>query len=213
MGGVKMKINIEIVTGFLSSGKTSFINSLLNESQVEGEKVLIFQLEQGKMRISEFNSSIKVQAVKEVWDLNEKMIYLIDEYNPNRIIIEYNGTSDLKELMDILNQKNYRECCKITTIFFVADGKNLKQYIDNIGSFMIPFIQYANMVIINNIDYCSKENLAEGLNSVRRINPKAYILKVNNKYILRTALRESKVIDNGYIKKLKVKISNYRRYK
>jgi G3E family GTPase len=63
MGGVKMKINIEIVTGFLSSGKTTFINSLLNESQVEGEKVLIFQLEQGKMGISEFNSSIKVQAV------------------------------------------------------------------------------------------------------------------------------------------------------
>jgi len=205
-----MKINIEIVTGFLSSGKTTFINSLLNESQVEGEKVLIFQLEQGKMRISEFNSSIKVQEVKEVCDLNEKMIYLIDEYNPNRIIIEYNGTSDLKELMDILNQKDYRECCKITTIFFVADGKNLKQYIDNIGSFMIPFIQSANMVIINNIDYCSKENLEEGLNSVRRINPKAYILKVNNKYILRTALRESRVIDNGYIKKLKVKISNYK---
>jgi G3E family GTPase len=141
------------------------------------------------------------------------MICLIDEYNPNRIIIEYNGTSDLKELMDILNQKIYRECCKITTIFFVADGKNLKQYIDNIGSFMIPFIQSANMVIINNIDYCSKENLVEGLTSVRQINPKAYILKVNNKYILRTALRESKVIDNGYFKKLKVKISNYKRYK
>lgn len=208
-----MKIDIEIVTGFLSSGKTTFINSLLNESQVEGEKILIFQLEQGKMRISEFNSSIKVQSVKEVCDLNEKMIYSIDEYNPNRIIIEYNGTSDLKELVDILNQKIYRECCKITTIFFVADGKNLKQYIDNIGSFMIPFIQSANMVVINNIDYCSKENLAEGLNSVRRINPKAYILKVNNKYILRTALRESNVIDNGYIKKLKVKISNYKRYK
>ncbi|MFW2488993.1 GTP-binding protein [Clostridium chromiireducens] len=207
-----MKINIEIVTGFLSSGKTTFINSLLNESQVEGEKVLIFQLEQGKMRISEFNNSIKVQAVNDVRDLNEEMIYSIDEYNPNRIIIEYNGTSDLKELIDILNQKIYRECCKITTIFFVADGKNLRQYIDNIGSFMIPFIQSANMVIINNIDYCSKDNLVEGVNSVRQINPKAYILKVNNKYILRTALRESKVIDNGYIKKLRIKISNYKRY-
>ena len=38
-----MKINVEVVTGFLGYGKTSFINSLLKESQVEGEKVLVIQ--------------------------------------------------------------------------------------------------------------------------------------------------------------------------
>ena len=98
--------------------------------------------------------------------------------------------------IDMLNEKIYRECCKITTIFFVADGKNLNEYIDNIGGFIIPFIQNANMVVVNNMEYCNKKVLEEGFKKLRNINPKAYVLKVNNKYILKSALRESKVLDN-----------------
>jgi G3E family GTPase len=213
-GGGNLKIHIEIVTGFLGAGKTSFINSLLNESLVEGEKVLVFQLEQGERYISEWNNLnyfVKVKEINEVKDLKEEMIYAIKEYKPNRIIIEYNGTSDLRELFDILNEKIYRECSKVTTIFFIADGKNLKQYIDNMGSFMVPFIQNANMIVVNNIDYCRKEILDEGFKKVRSINPKAFILRVNNKYILNSTLREAKVLDNGYFKKLKIKMINYKK--
>ena len=208
-----MKIHIEIVTGFLGAGKTSFINSLLSETQVEGEKVLIFQLEHGKKKVlqsTNINYFIKVKELNEVKDLKEEMIYSIKKYSLNRIIIEYNGTSNLKELIDILNEKIYREYSKVTTIFFVADGKNLKKYIDNVGSFIIPFIQYSNMIVVNNMDYCKKEVLDEGFKKVRNINPKAYILKVNNKYTLKCALKESKVLDNGYFKKLKIKFTNYK---
>ena len=208
-----MKIHIEIVTGFLGSGKTSFINSLLSETQVEGEKVLIFQLEHGEKNVlksTNINYFIKVKELNEVKDLKQEMIYSIKKYNPNRIIIEYNGTSNLKELIDMLNEKIYREYSKVTTIFFVADGKNLKKYIDNVGSFIIPFIQYSNMIVLNNMDYCNKEAFDEGFKKVRDINSKAYILKVNNKYTLKCALRESKVLDNGYFKKLKIKFTNYK---
>jgi len=206
-----MKIHIEIVTGFLGAGKTSFINSLLSETQVKGEKVLIFQLEHGEKNVlqsSNINYFVKVKELNEVKELKEEIIYSIKKYSPNRIIIEYNGTSDLKELIDILNERIYREYSKITTIFFVADGKSLKKYIDNVGSFIIPFIQHSNMIVVNNIDYCNKEILDEGFKKIRNINPKAYILKVNNKYILKSALRESKVLDNGYFKKLKIKFAN-----
>ena len=208
-----MKVHIEIVTGFLGSGKTSFINSLLSETQVEGEKILIFQLEHGEKEIlksTDINYFVKIKELNEVKDLKEEMIYSIKKYSLNRIIIEYNGTSNLKELIDILNEKVYREYSKVTTIFFVADGKNLKKYIDNVGSFIIPFIQYSNMIVVNNMDYCNKEVLDEGFKKVRNINPKAYILKVSNKYTLKYALKEAKVLDNGYLKKLKIKFANYK---
>ena len=208
-----MKVHIEIVTGFLGAGKTSFINSLLSETQVKGEKVLIFQLEHGEKEIlksTDINYFVKIKELNEVKDLKEEMIYSIKKYSLNRIIIEYNGTSNLKELIDILNEKIYREYSKVTTIFFVADGKNLKKYIDNVGSFIVPFIQYSNMIVVNNMDYCNKEVLDEGFKKVRNINPKAYILKVNNKYTLKCALKESKVLDNGYFKKLKIKFTNYK---
>ena len=208
-----MKVHIEIVTGFLGAGKTSFINSLLSETQVQGEKILIFQLEHGEKKISkstDINNFVEIKKLNEVKDLKEEMIYSIKKYSPNRIIIEYNGTSNLKELIDILNEKIYREYSKVTTIFFVADGKSLKKYIDNVGSFIIPFIQYSNMIVVNNMDYCNKEVLDEGFKKVRNINPKAYILKVNNKYSLKYALKEAKVLDNGYLKKLKIKFANYK---
>ena len=208
-----MKIHIEIVTGFLGSGKTSFINSLLSETQVEGEKILIFQLEDGEKKISQstdINYFVEIKKLNEVKDLKEEMIYSIKKYSPNRIIIEYNGTSNLKELIDILNEKIYRDYSKVTAIFFVADGKNLKKYIDNVGSFIIPFIQYSNMIVVNNMDYCKKEVLDEGFKKVRNINPKAYILKVSNKYTLKYALKEANVLDNGYLKKLKIKFANYK---
>lgn len=207
-----MKIHIEIVTGFLGGGKTSFINSLLSESQVEGEKVLIYQLEHGEKNIIQYNKLIRIQEVDEVGKLKDDMICAIKEFNPNRIIIEYNGTSSMEELFKVLNEKIYKECSRITTIYFVADGRNLKQYIDNVGVFVIPFIKYANMIVVNNIDYCNKENLNEGVKIVRNINPKAYILKVNNKYILNTTLRDSKVLDNGYLKKITVKMANSKKY-
>lgn len=206
-----MKIHIEIVTGFLGAGKTSFINSLLSESQVEGERTLVFQLEHGEKKIQQTSNnkfSVIVQAVNQVSNLKEQMIYSIKEYDPNRIIIEYNGTINLIDLLSILNGKVYKECCKITTIYFIADGTSLKQYIDNIGNFMIPFIQNANMIVVNNIECCKKEVLEEGLRKIENINPKAYVLKVNNKYALKSVLRESKVLDNGYLKKLRIKIIN-----
>jgi G3E family GTPase len=210
-----VKIHIEVVTGFLGAGKTSFINSLLSESQVDGEKVLVFQLEQGQKEIVQsvdINSYLRVKKLEDIKSLKDEMIYSIKENSPNRIIIEYNGTSNLVELFDILNERIYRECCKVTTIFFVADGKNLSKYIDNVGGFIIPFIQFANMIVINNIDYCDKKFLNEGFRKVRDINPRAFILKVNNKYILSSALREAKVLDNGYLRKLKVKFMNSKRY-
>jgi len=208
-----MKIHIEVVTGFLGAGKTSFINSLLSETQVEGERVLIFQLEGGVEKISEIstvNYFLRTKEINEVSELKEKMISSINDYNPNRIIIEYNGTSDLKQLFDMLSEKVYRERCKITTVFFVADGKSLNEYIDNIGGFIVPFIQSANMVIVNNVECCKPKVLEEGVKKVKNINSKAYVLRVNNKYNLNSTLRESKVLDRGYFKKLKIKFANYK---
>lgn len=209
-----MKIHIEIVTGFLGSGKTSFINSLVSESQVEGERILVFQLEHGENKIQETSNnkfSVIVQSINQVSDLKEQIMYSIKEYNPNRIIIEYNGTVNLAELLNILNGKVYKECCKITTIYFVADGTSLMQYIDNIGSFMIPFIQNANMIVVNNMEFCKKEIIEEGLRKIENINPKAYVLKVNNKYVLKSVLREAKILDNGYLKKFRIKLINSKR--
>lgn len=213
IGGFLVKIHIEIVTGFLGAGKTTFINSLLSETQVEGERIFVFQLEKGKVKItqvSNINSLIKTIEINEIKELNEEMIFSIKEHKPHRIIIEYNGTSSLKDLFNILNEKIYREVCRVTTIFFVADGKKLNEYIDNIGEFIVPCVQYADMVVVNNTEECNKKVLEKGLEKIKNINPKAYVLKVKNKYMLKSTIREAKILDNSYLKKIKIKFANYK---
>ena len=203
-----MKIHIEIITGFLGAGKTTFINSLLSESKVEGERICVFQLEEGEEKIikkSDDNLKLKTKVVREMKELKEEMIFSIAEYKPHRIVIEYNGTWDLNELFSTLNEKIYRDSCKIKSVFFIADGKTLNEYMNNIGGFIIPFIQYSDIMLINNIDYANKENLENGLKKLKNINPQAYILEVSNKYILKSVLREEKILDNGYLRKMKIK--------
>lgn len=206
-----MKIHIELVTGFLGAGKTSFINSILSESIVEGERILVLQLEHGKkeIKLADFSKSFIVHKLNDINELKENLISLIRQYNPNRIIVEYNGTINFNTILDILNEKVYKERCKITTVFFIADGITLKQFIDNLGGFIVPFIQNANMIVVNNTDYCKKELLDQSINKIRTINPRAYILKVNNKYSIKETLKEAKVLDNGYLKKLRIKVVNH----
>lgn len=206
-----MKIDIEIVTGFLGAGKTSFINSLLKESQVEGEKIIVFQLENGKIQLSEsedINYPVKCVRLKSIDDLKNDILNEILSYKPNRIIIEYNGTFYMDDLIRMLKDKKYREVLKISTIFFVADGKSLNEYISNIGNFIIPFIRNANMIVVNNMEFCNEKVINEEIKKIKSMNPKAFILKVNNKYTLNSKLKEAKVLDNGYLKKLKVRMMN-----
>lgn len=67
------------------------------------------------------------------------------------------------------------------------------------------------MIIINNVDHCNKELLNQSFKQVRNINPKAYMLMVKNKYILNSTLRETRVLDNGYLKKFRIKIANFKK--
>lgn len=206
-----MKIHMEIISGFLGAGKTTFINSLISERKIEGERICVFQLEEGKEKIIESsnkNYQVKTKLIKEIKELKEEMIYSITEFNPHRIIIEYNGTWDLNELFLMLNEKIYRETCKVKSVFFVSDGKTLNEYIDNIGGFLIPLIQYSDILIVNNIDDANKKSLEKGLKKLKNINPQGNVLEVNNKYSLKSVLKEAKVFDNGYLRKIKIKYAH-----
>ncbi len=206
-----MKIDIEVVTGFLGYGKTSFINSLLKESQVVGEKVLIIQMEEGNrsiFQIKDINYPIKILKIDNLKDLKDCLKGESKKFKPNRIIIEFNGTEDIKSFKDKLEDKEIKKIMKLSTIYFVADGTKLLNNINNLGYYIVPFIRSTDMIIINNTEKIEKENLKKEINALRQINQKAFILKVDNKFNLSSKLKEAKVIDNGFFKKFKVKLMN-----
>ncbi|WP_252244839.1 MULTISPECIES: GTP-binding protein [unclassified Clostridium] len=210
-----MKIQVEIITGFLGAGKTSFINSLIKESYVKGEKIIVIQLENGEEKISDEVSNcglVTIYKQSDLKKLSEDMIALIREYSPNRIIIEFNGTYNLEDLFKIIDKKIYKNSMSLDRIYFIGDTRNLKSYVQNMGNFLIPFIELSNLIILNNTKNCNKEDIENTKNMLNNINPSAYILEAENRESFNSLLRESEILDNIFLKKIKVKINNSSKY-
>lgn len=204
-----MKTEIEIVTGFLGSGKTSFINSLVKESYVDGEKIIVIQLEKGQSNIDKSlinEDLVKVICLNDLNELENKMLILINESSPNRIIIEFNGTFNIEDLFKMMNKREYKECIRVETIYFVGDSKNLELYIKNMGNFLVPFIEYSNILVLNNMEYCNDKERENILKIINNLNPSAFILEVKNKYLFNVSLIENKVLNNNIFKKIKIKL-------
>lgn len=206
-----MRIEVEVVTGFLGYGKTSFINSLLKESQVKGEKVLIIQMEDGNKKIYEINDLNYPLKIYKSNDIGSFKKYCEDEFvsfKPNRIIIEFNGTDKIENFIESLGDREIRKIMKLSTVYFVADSTKLSNNIDTLGYYIIPFIKYSDMIIINNTEQIRNDELKKEINTLRKVNPKAFILNVDNKCNLSSRLQQSNVINNGCLKKFKVKLMN-----
>ncbi len=206
-----MKIQVEIVTGFLGAGKTGFINSLIKESYVKGEKIIVIQLENGEEKISDEISNyglVTIYKQSDLKKLNEDMIALISDYSPNRIIIEFNGTYNLEDLFKIIDKKIYKNNMSLDRIYFIGDTRSLKSYVQNMGNFLVPFIELSNLIILNNTEKCNKENIESTKNMLNNINPSAYILEAENRESFNLLLRESEILENTFFKKIKVKINN-----
>ena len=93
-----MRIKTYILLGFLGAGKTTFIESILRERE-SSESIVVIQSEKGKenMNLSEKEGVFIVNK-----DMNtplDKVFFkeIISRYNPDRIILEYNGKANTEE--------------------------------------------------------------------------------------------------------------------
>ncbi|MBM6861397.1 cobalamin biosynthesis protein, partial [Clostridium saudiense] len=102
-----MKVKLDIVTGFLGSGKSVFINNIIKETITKDEKVVVLQLEDGETKIStDFVNVSTIMYNDEIYKLGSYIRNIVEENNCTRIIIEYNGTESFEELKDTLSTNN-----------------------------------------------------------------------------------------------------------
>lgn len=206
------KTNIEIVTGFLGAGKTKFINSLLENTIVKDEKIVIIQCEAGQTEIKDVikeNINIIVKNLHSFKLLNSELINeIINTYKPYRIIIEKNGTIKLEQLLMMLEEKKLKHICKVTSIFHLTDAKTFEIYIQNMGNLLMDSIYNSHLIVVTNIKRVSKEELKKIIYKLEGFNQEAYIIKVNNIDGIGSVLKTKKILFNGFIKELDVTIKN-----
>ena len=163
---------VYIINGFLESGKTEFIAYTLAQPyfQLRG-KTLILLCEEGEVEYDEEllkKSRSVVEVIEEEADFTPNhLIELEKKHRPERIIIEYNGMWNFKNMRLPWHWKVEQQ---ITTI----DGSTFPMYYTNMRSLLAEMIRNSEMIIFNRCDGIS--DLSSYKRNVKAVNPRAEII-------------------------------------
>ena len=144
-----MEIPVYLMTGFLESGKTTFIQETLNDKQFsKGEKTLVIACEQGEVefdeRIIKASNSV-VEYFEDEADFNpENLTALIKKHKPTRVMLEYNGMWSLRD-MAVKAPKDWI----FYQIFMFVDYSRFEMYLNNMRQLLSDDIAVSDIVIFN----------------------------------------------------------------
>ena len=137
-------MKIDIISGFLGAGKTTFIKRLLN-TNIKNEKVVLIENEFGEVSVdSDFLSDAKIdiQELSQgciccslVGDFSKSLNEVIEKYNPDRILIEPSGVGKLSDVEKAVADANLSEY--LNSLICLVDVTKAKMYTKNFGEFFI----------------------------------------------------------------------------
>ena len=179
---------IDIVSGFLGAGKTTFIQKMLKEV-LNKEKVVLIENEFGEIgidggflkeagiEIKEMNSGCICCSL--VGDFGASLKEVIKTYSPERILIEPSGVGKLSDVIkavaDLESKENLTNVA-LNAAIVVVDVSKCKMYIKNFGEFFINQVEAAGTIILSRTQNVSEEKLNEAIALLREHNAKATII-------------------------------------
>ena len=173
-----MKIKVDIVTGFLGSGKTKLINNKLINEVSKRDVVVIIQCEKGQTDIDSIfdNKNLFLENANGENTLDKEYIkYVIEKYNPTKIIIEANGMKKIDDLLEIFDYLNISRKCFINKIVHTIDASTFDIFIKNMGGILVDQIYNSDFIILNNTSGLHGEKLKNINRTLKKINKSAKI--------------------------------------
>lgn len=196
---------IDIVSGFLGSGKTTFIKKLL-EQNIAGEKVVIVENEFGKVGI---DGSILQETGIDIIEINSGCIcctlvgefsraieLVIKTYQPDRVIIEPSGVGKLSEVLSSCDEFTSQDSIKLNGIVTIVDALKYEMNLEYVTEYFEDQIRNANTIFLSRTQKATVEEIQYIVQDIKRINKNANIVttpwnQLESKGVL--ALLENKV--------------------
>ena len=176
---------IDIISGFLGAGKTTFIQKLLSDA-LKGENVVLIENEFGEIGVdSGFlkNAGIEIREMNQgciccslVGDFESSLKEVIEQYHPERILIEPSGVGKLSDILSAVKTVSENLDVRLDGAVTVVDATKAKLYNKNFGEFFDDQIRFATSVVLSRMDIASGEKAQEAVNIVRGINPHANLI-------------------------------------
>ena len=175
---------VDIFSGFLGAGKTTLIKKLIEEAY-KGEKIVLIENEFGTIgidsvflaeagiQINEMNSGCICCSL--VGDFSKALEQVIDEYKPDRILIEPSGVGKLSDVIKAA-EGAVTHGATLNGFTTVVDAMKCKMYMKNFGEFFNDQVENAGCIVLSHTDRLSDAKISECVNMLREKNGTAIIV-------------------------------------
>ncbi len=168
------EIPVYVFMGFLGSGKTTFsIDTLLRQGFTESTPTLLLAFEDGEVEYdtSELEKeNIHLEIISDEEFTSEKLLELGRQYNPENVIVEYNGMWELDRLFSVKVPQGWT----VVQVISFVDATTFDVYVNNMKKIMMDQLRNADMIIFNRCDENTKT--AEYRRSIRAVNRRAQVI-------------------------------------
>lgn len=204
-----LKTRVEIVTGFIGAGKTTWINVLVKETLVQEEKIVILQLEMGqeKINLPRKNREDLTIITREEEQLTGKYLNnILILYSPDRLIIECNGMQSLEELVMLFEEDKIKEKAFIATCFNLIEAPGFKVYYQNLKPILAPGLKRGDMIIVTRNHLISSKEKEELKQLIESENLHGHLLITDDLSHMQATAEASSLLDKGWAKVLRIKL-------
>ena len=179
---------VDIISGFLGAGKTTFIK-LLIENVFAGEKLVLIENEFGEIgidggflkdagiEITEMNSGCICCTLG--GDFSKALRKVIEEYHPDRVLIEPSGVGKLSDVSKAIEHVKKEADIEIEGRITIVDGKKAKMYLKNFGEFFKDQVAYANTIVVSRTQMMEDHSIEECVKMLREENKEASIISTS----------------------------------
>ena len=176
---------VDIISGFLGAGKTTFIKKLIDQV-FTGEKLVLIENEFGEIgidggflkdagiEITEMNSGCICCTL--VGDFSKALQKVLAEYQPDRVIIEPSGVGKLSDIVRAIEDVKKDAEIEIDGRIMVVDGKKAKLYLKNFGEFFEDQVKHASTIVVSRTQMMTDEKVEECIHMLRDENADAAII-------------------------------------
>lgn len=176
---------IDIISGFLGAGKTTFIKKMLQEA-FQGEQVVLIENEFGEIGIDGGflkDSGIEIREMNSgciccslVGDFGKSLKEVVEKYHPDRILIEPSGVGKLSDVIKAVQDVQGEIDAELNSFTTVVDATKCRLYRKNFGEFFSNQVEYAGAIILSRTDKAKQEKVEESYQILRELNEKAPII-------------------------------------
>ena len=187
--GIEPRVPLVVVSGFLGSGKTSFIQSFINFHVQRNRFVAVIQNEIGEIGLDGkiLEDEYAVTEIDEgcvccslIGSVKKAVTDILAQFQPDFIILETTGMANPFNLLDEIVE--IMELVRFDGVTTIVDAANIETSMDQYD-IAVRQVEAADILVVNKTDLVSEKNLSAVTSRLREKNTRAPVIVVEHGYI------------------------------